>query len=239
MKHILIFLLLFTSFSVWAQRDDSSVPVPNFVNQKGDQMLSASLGLLNPESFAFSIFGFSGGGNPSPSLNIQYEYAISPYVGIGAFGSFYRVNANLNESADDILSALNGGDIDDIINDLGCFLLGNCGSTNIQERVSVITFGGKLVYHKNIIKDLDTYASTYLGYSVNRRQTITETLLNSVSDQVGLGVNVPTFVYFSSIGARYYFNEKWAAYGEFGYGNSHLLLLGVSHRFNKQNRMKL
>jgi len=195
-----------------------------------DHLVSASIGFINPESFTFDILGFSGGGNPTPSINLHYEYSLTNDIALGAYTSFYRVNANAANSIQDVADAIGTGDLDMILSDLGCLILGSCADATITERINVFSIGGKMSYHRNIFTELDTYFSTYVGYAVNRRKTITENLLDLVSEEVGLGISVPRVVYFTSIGARYFANENIGIYGEVGYGNSHILNIGVSYR---------
>lgn len=195
-----------------------------------DHLVSASVGFINPESFTFDILGFAGGGNPTPSINLHYEYSITNDIALGAYTSFYRVNANAANSIQDVANTIGGGDLDMILSDLGCLILGSCGDATVTERINVFTIGGKLSYHRNIFTDFDTYVSTYVGYAANRRKTITENILDLISEEVGLGINVPRVVYFTSIGARYFIKEHIGIYGEVGYGNSHILNIGVSYR---------
>lgn len=195
-----------------------------------DHLVSASVGFINPQSFSFDILGFSGGGNPTPSINLHYEYSVTTDLALGAYSSFYRVNANAANSIQDVANTLENGDLDMILSDLGCLILGSCGEAAVTERISVFTIGGKLSYHRNIFTELDTYVSTYVGYAANRRKTITENLLDLLSEEVGLGINVPRVVYFTSIGMRYFIKENLGLYGEVGYGNSHILNIGISYR---------
>jgi len=194
---------------------------------KGDRLLSAYAGFINPEPFTFSIFSFSGVGNPSPSANINFQYAVSNKFTIGPFASFYRVDANYTNSIDQFEVLLQSQNFNDLIGGLDCLILGNCEDLTVTERVSVFTFGGKVGYTRNIVDGLETYLSMHLGYSLNRRKTITEGVLNSVSDELGLGVQIPSFVYFTSAGGRLFVSDRIALFGEFGYGNSHLLTIGL------------
>jgi len=195
-----------------------------------DQLISISAGFINPESFTFDILGFSGGGNPTPSINLHYEYSLTRDIALGAYTSFYRVNANASNSLQDVANSIDSGDLDMILSDLGCLILGNCAEATISERINVFSIGGKFTYHRNIFTELDTYFSTYVGYAVNRRKTITENLLDLLSDEVGLGINVPRVVYFTSVGLRYFAKENIGIFGEVGYGNSHIINLGVSYK---------
>jgi hypothetical protein len=197
---------------------------------KGDKLLSVYAGFINPEPFTFSIFSFSGVGSPSPSANINFQYAVSNRFTFGPFASFYQVDANYSNSVDQFEALLQSEDFNDIVGGLDCLLLGNCDDLTVLERISVFTVGGKISYTRNFTDALETYISMHLGYSINRRETIAEGILNSVSDELGLGVEVPSFVYFTSVGGRLFLNRKYAAFGEFGFGNSHLLTIGITMR---------
>lgn len=196
---------------------------------KGDQLLHMGIGFLNPEAFTFSIFSANGGGSPSISANLNYQYAVSDKFLLGAFVSYYRVDANYNTSFEELDTLFQDITLDDLLTNIDCILLGNC-KTTISERVSVYTLGAKLSYIKSIANELETYISGYLGYSFNRRKTITETALDAFSDELDLNVNVPTFIYYSSVGLRYFVSPRIAIQGEYGYGNSHLLNVGLTFK---------
>jgi len=198
---------------------------------KGDKLLSLYGGFVNPAPFTFSIFSLSGQGSPSPSLNINYQHAVSNKFLIGPFMSYYKVNASITNSIDDFADLFDEPDLSSIIENLDCVILGNCGQTTIGERINVLTLGAKMAYVKNFSKDIESYFSMSIGYSFNRRQIITETLFDEVSELLKLNVGVPTIVYFTSAGVRYAFSNKYAMFGEIGYGNSHLVTLGLTRNF--------
>jgi len=226
-RDIALFLaLLFLSFAANSQ---DLLPDNSNHTSRGDHLLYGGVGFVNPEAFTFNIFSASGGGNPTVSANLNYQYAIHDRFLVGAFTSYYRVNADYNTSFEDLAELFEEITLDDLLNNFDCIVLGNC-STTITERVSVFSVGGKFSYTKNIAKEFETYMSAYLGYSFNRRKTLTESALDLISAELDLGVKVPTFIYFSSVGVRYYFSSKWAIQGEFGYGNSHLINVGVSYK---------
>lgn len=231
--------------SLFAQQNETITdPHDEFYFGKGDKQINLNIGFLNPSNFAFSLFGATGAGDPSPAVNLEFDYGLSESISIGAFTSFYRVDASSLSSIDDVTGLLTDlgleNEIDDLFNDLGidnilCQTLGiSCPedqTTNIRERINVFSFGAKLMYQRPLINKLDTYASTYVGYSINRRMTITETALNTVSDQLGLNTEIPTFIYFGSVGVRYYVTPFLGIYGEYGTGNVHLLKTGLNYRF--------
>lgn len=200
-----------------------------------EHLVYGGIGVLNPTVFTFTIFSADGSGNPSVSGNLNYQYAITNRLLIGAFGSYYRVNADYKTTYSELADILDQPTLDDIVSNLDCILFGTC-QTTVSERVSVYALGAKISYTKTIRAGFETYVSGYLGYSFNRRQTITETALNFLSEELELGVNIPSFIYFSSAGLRYYFNPTLALQAELGYGNSHLFNLGLSYNLSTKNR---
>jgi len=232
--------ILFTFGSVTAQESEVRA-MPSYYLMQGEHQINANIGILNTTDFAFSLFGQSGSGDPSPSLNLSYDYALNNEIRIGAFTSFYRVDGTQSSTLDlvsdglsglgvNIGSLLSGFGVDDIL----CETLGiNCPqdiTTEIQERVSVFSIGGKLMYARPLVDKFDTYVSTYLGFSFNNRETITEEALNTASEQLGLGIEVPDLIYFGAVGARYYLTPQIGIYGEFGQGNVHTVKLGLSFK---------
>lgn len=236
-RFIVLALLLsfFVSDSIAQQYQSQNLALDSIAyHSKGDQNINIGIGLLNSTEFAFNLIGGgSGAGSPSPSLNLSYEYGLTQAISIGAFFNYYRVDAQYDYTLDDINA---------IIDDPLCALACNspipipgtedciCDGGSITDRNNVFTFGGKLSYHIYKIEKLDTYASTYLGYSVNRRKTISESAVSSILNEIDSEVTVPTIVYFASAGVRYFITPQIGLYGEFGYGNSHLLQLGATYR---------
>ena len=193
----------------------------------GDHLVYAGAGTINPTPFTFTVFSIDGSGNPSASANINYQYKATDRLLVGAFASYYRVNANYQITSERLSDILNEPNLNDILGNLDCVLFGDC-DVDIGERVSIYSLGAKLSYEKSLDRGFETYVSGYLGYSFNRRETIAEQALELFSDELSAGVSVPTFLYFSSVGLRYYLNQRFAIQGELGYGNSHLINLGIS-----------
>ncbi len=233
---VLTLLLALFAFDISAQRNQSQYLALDTIayHTKGDQNLNIGIGLINPTEFSYNLIGGgSGAGSPSPALNLSYEYGLTQSISIGAFFNYYRVDAQIDYTLDDInaildnpLCALHCNSPFPIPGAEDCI----CDGGSITERNNVFTFGGKLAFHIYKLDKLDTYASTYLGYSFNRRKTITESAVSSILNEIDSEVTVPTIVYFASAGARYFMTPNLAVYGEFGYGNSHLLQLGITYR---------
>ncbi len=238
MKVFYSFLFLcFVCLSANGQNSDRTIE--SFYHQAGDKSVNLGVGFLNSSSFNFNILQTPATGNPSPSLNLSFDYGLTKEIGIGFFANYYRVEAQQDVA---VQIADYADQFQDILDDPLCFsecvlgipLGGNCDcevNGKVIERVNVLTVGGKLAYHIYKFEKLDTYGSTYLGYSFNRRKTITESAIDGLFEETESTNEVPSIVYFASAGMRYYITPRWALYGEFGYGNVHLVQAGVTYRF--------
>lgn len=238
MQRIITLLFFFTTIiisSLWGQ--EATTAAHRHHVEKGDHLLNLGVSFLpNPSDFALDLFtGGTGSGNPSPGINLYYEYSITNNISLGGLFGYYRVDAQQDLNFEDI-----SGLLDDPECAVQCLLpinLGsscNCEAPTIKEKVNVYTIAGKLVYHRQlaIIPELDFYTSITAGYSFNRRKTIVERLGDIALDElVTKEVNVPTFVYYVSVGGRYFINENWAIFGEGGFSNVHLVQAGITYRF--------
>jgi len=149
-------LFIFASgIQVMAQESDDAAPeraMDSYYHQKGSHVLNLGAGLLtNPTQFSFDLFsGGSGSGQPSPAVNLSYEYGLSSQISIGALLGYYRVDAQQDISIEDLLSS---DFLDDPICLAECLLpisLGgscDCGSKSVEERINVFTVAGKFSYH--------------------------------------------------------------------------------------------
>jgi len=227
-----LFLMTLMVFSLSAQEEGHRHHV-----EKGDHLLNLGVSFLpNPTDFALDLFtGGTGSGDPSPGINLHYEYSITNNISLGGLFGYYRVDAQQDLTLDDISELL-----DDPECAIQCLLpigIGancNCDAPTIKEKVNVYTLAGKLVYHRQlaIIPELDFYTSFTAGYSFNRRKTIVERLGDIALDELtSEAVNVPTFVYYVTVGGRYFISENFAVFGEGGYSNVHLVQLGLTYRF--------
>lgn len=232
---LLLFIVVALASICIAQTENLPRPTETYYVLQGDQALNVSIGLLNMNDFTFGLFQADGKGNPSPSINASYEYGLLKNIRIAGFTSFYRVESSNNFDINSLADQISNIDITDfgsVINEIQCILNPESCATTVKERVSVFTIGGKLSIHKPFVEGLDTYASTYLGYSFNRRKTVTEQALDVAVDQLGLNTDIPTIVYYASAGARYFITPKIGIFGEYGLGNVHLLKLGATYKLN-------
>jgi len=237
MKKFFLFLFIVVGLSSLciSQTEELPRPIGTYYVLQGDQALNISVGLLNMNDFTFSLFQANGKGNPSPSFNLSYEYGLLKNIRIAGFTSFYRVESSNSYSINSLVDQISSIDINDFgsaVNQIQCILNPESCKTSVKERVSVFTIGGKLSLHKPFVEGIDTYASTYLGYSFNRRKTVTEQALDVAVEQLGLNTDIPTIVYYASAGARYFITPKIGIFGEYGLGNVHLLKLGATYKLN-------
>ena len=103
----------------------------------------------------------------------------------------------------------------------------NAGSYNGADygwKHSYIIIGARGAFHYQFVDKLDTYAGAMLGYNIASSSYFGNSGYNGASNSVG-GVTYTSFV-----GARYYFTDKIAAFGEVGYGIA-ALELGVAVKF--------
>jgi len=169
-----LFLTVLIIFSLSAQEEGH-----RHHTEKGDHLLNLGVSFLpNPTDFALDLFtGGTGSGDPSPGINLHYEYSITNNISLGGFFGYYRVNAQQDLSLDDISELFE--DPECAIQCLLPINIGsscNCDAPTIREKVNVYTLAGKLVYHRQLvfIPELDFYTSITAGYSFNRRKTIVE-----------------------------------------------------------------
>jgi hypothetical protein len=208
---------------------------------KGDQAINLGIGFPNKVTFALDIVAAVTGTDistsASPQLTARYEYGLTDQISIGLHTGYYtgktgEVNINLDEASPDL-----GSVIGNIGNLLECLLTPNSPNcqTTIDEltqkanyRISAYSLGGRVCIHrKNFmgIENIDIYGATTFAYNF---MTYKNTLNSKAKVKK---VNAPTFSYAVVGGARYFFSEKWGAYGEFGYSNITLFNLGASYRF--------
>ncbi len=235
--HTIIALVLLSTFAFGQDADKPIRTEESFYHQKGQHNFNIGTGIMkNPDQFGFSLFtGGSGAGQPSPAINLSYEYGLFKPLSIGAFVGFYKVNAEQEYSFSD-LSDLIESDPACLIECFSPIPLGvatcNCGGQTIKERVSVFTVAGKFGWHLVKLPRLDIYTNAILGYSFNKRETVLESAIATLSDELALNVEVPKIVYYAAAGARYYITPNWGIFGEFGYSNVHLLHLGATYRLD-------
>jgi opacity protein-like surface antigen len=87
-------------------------------------------------------------------------------------------------------------------------------------KYSNLIVGARGVFHYPLVDNIDTYAGLMLGYRISTSKSFGTTIGSDPYSGGGLSLS-------GYIGGRYYFNEKYAAMAELGYGIT-WLNLGVS-----------
>lgn len=228
----LLFLLLLSSTLI--AQNQGTIALSSSQLQKGDQRMSLGVSFLpNPQDFAFDLFtGGTGSGDPAPALNLHYEYNVSNGIILGGLVNYYRVNAQQEIALNDIADLLD--DPQCAIDCLLPFTIGSgcmCDEPIVKERINVFTIAGRLTYYRTVAPKLGLYSAITAGYSFNRRKTVVERLGDIALSEIRTKESkVPTFVYYLTVGGRYFINDRWAVFGEGGFSNVHLVQVGVSYK---------
>ncbi|MDF1574279.1 MAG: hypothetical protein P1P86_03700 [Bacteroidales bacterium] len=90
-------------------------------------------------------------------------------------------------------------------------------------KYSNFILGAGGLFHYPLVDKLDTYAGILLGYNIATAKEF------GTYTGYDYNVNSGGIVFSGFVGARYYFSEKFAAFGQLGYGIAYLTL-GVSIR---------
>ena len=90
-------------------------------------------------------------------------------------------------------------------------------------KYSYIIVGARGAFHYQFIPKLDTYAGIMLGYNIASSSAYGDWSANTENSVGG-------FTYSGFAGARYYFNDTFAAFAEVGYGIANLEL-GLAIKF--------
>lgn len=231
MKNLLTILCLILPFFLFAQERAANDTDYKY-HLQGSHTFNVGAGFPNLINSSFMItdqLGFDLEGGASPVYTIKYEYGLTPEIGVGAhLGYFTAKTPRLEEgTVTTIVNQLGG-----IVDELGlCGLLFECDTITEStdggyDKYTVLTPGIRLAYHRQVLENLDTYGSVVLGYNVirSRRNGDSGLDLTEYTNQI------PTFAYFTSVGARYYFSPQWAIYGELGYGTLTVVNVGLTYR---------
>jgi len=167
------------------------------------------------------------GGYTTPQFTFRYEYTLDEELGFGLHLGYWEAQTPTFEFGEDLLQPQEGvlGEIVDGFCDLfpnQCTLVEE--TLEGSKKVTSFSFGGQITYHKRVFPQIDSYASAVLGYNIVREKNA-----GDPNDKFE-NLKVPTFVYFTSIGIRYYFSPKFALYGEIGYGNISNFNAGITYR---------
>jgi len=200
---------------------DAKRPFSSYYHQKKSHTFNVGIGFPNKLDALFKgldLVGITEGGKATPQLTFKYEYGLTEEMGIGLHVGYYQLQSpQLSFETSELVGLLC-----DIFPE-GCDVINNTVSGNLK--VTALSVAGRWTYHIHFLEKLDTYSSAVLGYSFLREKTTGE----GITDQFS-AINIPSFVYFTSVGARYYFNEHLGLYGEFGYGSITYANAGLTYR---------
>jgi len=126
---VVVNLLLITTAGICQTVD---VP-PYFL--KGDQAVNLNVGFINASDLSFSLFEASGAGDPSPSVQLSYEYGVSDRISIAGFASYYRVDASTEIDIDEIadqIAAIDINDLGSLLTSLECIINPSSCATTVE-----------------------------------------------------------------------------------------------------------
>lgn len=154
-------------------------------------------------------------------------------VGLG-IGSYYG-GTGYSSSIPPLSVSFEQGIIDGLLDGKGSIGVGgylgysankwetSAGGDTYGYKYSYMMLGARGAFHYHFVDKLDTYTGLMLGYNVvGSKYFGTDMGSNTPEASSASGIGYSAFV-----GARYHFNDKFAAYGEIGYGIS-ALELGIS-----------
>lgn len=227
-------LLLLLALPVVGQENKTTMEEAEHYALAGAHSFHIGAGFPNKVGLGLSALGFIDnlaqsqlleGGYTTPQVTLRYEYTLNEALGIGAHFGYWQAETP-TVASNDILGGVLGG-LDDLLGDFSDLLPNELESIEelLQEPILVRSFsvGGQITYHKQVLPKLDSYASAVLGYNFLSTKNAGDLI-----DQ--LNIDIPTIVYFTSVGVRYYFSPAIGIYGEVGYGNISNFNVGLTYR---------
>ncbi len=97
--------------------------------------------------------------------------------------------------------------------------------TDYSWKYTNFILGARGVGHYQLIDKFDTYTGLLLGYDI-----VTSKFTGTIPGGDNYSASSSGFIWAWFVGGRYYFNDKFGAMAELGYGISYLTL-GVSYKF--------
>lgn len=145
-------------------------------------------------------------------------------LGLGLGATYY--NNSYISSSPALTASFEVCVVDGLIDDKGSIGVGGyfaySSAKSEDYKTSNLIFGARGSFHYPLVDKLDTYSGLMIGYNV-----FTHKYYNSNPANQGSSSGLASAWY---IGARYYFNEKFSAMAELGYGTS-VLTLGLGIKF--------
>lgn len=150
-------------------------------------------------------------------------------LGIGIGSTLYSYSSYYSRGVPPVSISFEQGIKDDILENGVIGVGGYLGYSSSKYRYtwlggewgwnySYIVVGALGTFHYPILDNLDTYVGVLLGYNITTSREVGDVPLDNDSHASG-GI-----VYSGFVGARYYFNDKFAVFGQLGYGIAYLTL---------------
>lgn len=167
------------------------------------------------------------GGYTTPQFTFRYEYTLDEEIGIGLHLGYWEAQTPTLAFGSTILQPQEGtlGEIIEGFCDLfpnQCELVEE--TLEGSKRVTSFSVGGQISYHRRVLPKIDSYASAVGGFNFIREKNVGD------SKDEFEALKVPSFIYYTSVGIRYYFSPQFALYGEIGYGNITNFNAGITFR---------
>ncbi len=224
-KHTYLFLmmLLYMTFHLSSVQAQSAYQQGNHYLQVGvgyPNLVAGSIATFNKIPSFFTQTFISGKGRATPQFNIAYDYGLTSQISVGPyFGYAVATTPSFYWDTPEVPAIP--------------FILPNgleARKGNYSYRISVTSFGGKALYHTNLLDNIELYALVIVGINqvrVKEKGESPDAFFEELVD-----VPVPQMSYSGHVGARYHFGAHLGAYIEAGYG-SNVINAGLSFRLPK------
>lgn len=232
----LLFLLILLNVSLVGQDSKNQMEEADYYPIPKSHSFHLGVGFPNKVGLTFSGLDIADtflgtqqveGGYTTPQFTFRYEYTLDEEIGIGLHLGYWEAETPTLAFGSSLLQPQEGvlGELVDGFCDLfpsQCELVEE--TLEGSKKVTAFSIAGQISYHQRVLPKLDSYASAVGGFSIVREKNVGDS-----NDEFEL-LEVPTFVYYTSVGVRYYFSPQFALYGEIGYGNITNFNAGITFR---------
>jgi len=236
MKNVFLYILLLTLIFSEAHGQlltkDSIDSSKKYLFLKNDKAINLSIEFINRFDFSLNQIGINLSAH-APAIQLEYEYGIEDELSLAGLFYYNNLTVEIPFYFTDIINLNSNSNtevLESLVSSQNCQIDPDNCSASIKKRVIVYTIGGKLKYHKSVIKNLDTYASINFGYSIIKRKTTIDPLIKDFISEEVVDIKVNRFTYFIGSGVRYFFISNLGIWGEFGFGNIYRLNIGLSYK---------
>ncbi len=203
--------------------------------KQGNHYLQVGVGYPNLVAGSIATFNqipsfitqtvISGKGKAGPQFNIAYDFGLTSQLSVGPyFGYASATTPSFN---------WNTPEIPPIPFLLPDGLEARVG--NYTYRISVMSYGGKALYHINLLENVELYAMAIIG--INQVRVKERGIKPNAYFKELIDVPIPQVSYSGHFGGRYFFSDNIGIYLEIGYG-SNVVNGGLSFRLQKRERAR-